>query len=139
MLQCQNPRTISATSGETNAEKYRSASALLFLHGNVSGHGAGTHSGGMQNQRHVIGSGDALHPEWRKMWEPYVDNEFGITVIPQTEVEDSSRVHHVILAETFDQFAELQDMFEPVCGHLTTAGRPHLQLGGEEIATAVHD
>lgn len=87
----------------------------------------------------VIGSGDALHPEWRKMWEPYVDNEFGITVIPQTEVEDSSRVHHVILAETFDQFAELQDMFEPVCGHLTTAGRPHLQLGGEEIATAVHD
>ena len=77
----------------------------------------------------VIGSGDALHPEWRKMWEPYVDNEFGITVIPQTEVEDSSRVHHVILAETFDQFAELQDMFEPVCGHLTTAGRPTSSAG----------
>ncbi|MDR0980660.1 MAG: endonuclease Q family protein [Methanocalculaceae archaeon] len=87
----------------------------------------------------VVGSGDALHPEWRRMWEPYLDNEFGITVVPQTEIEDSSRVHHVILAETFDQFADLQEMFAPACGHLTTAGRPHLQLNGEEIASAVHE
>ncbi|MCZ9318951.1 MAG: endonuclease Q family protein [Methanocorpusculum sp.] len=86
----------------------------------------------------VVGSGDALHPEWRRMWEPYLENAFGITVVPQTEVEDSSRVHHVILAETFDQFAELQEVFAPACGHLTTAGRPHLQLNGEEIASAVH-
>jgi uncharacterized protein (TIGR00375 family) len=87
----------------------------------------------------IVGSGDALHPEWRRMWRPYLDNEYGITVVPQTEVEDSSRMHHVILAETFDQFAELQEIFAPVCGHLTTAGRPHLQLNGEDIASAVHE
>lgn len=86
----------------------------------------------------AVGSGDALHPEWRRMWEPFLENEFGITVVPQTEVEDSSRVHHVILAETFDQFAEMQDLFTPACAHLTTAGRPHLQLSGEEIASVVH-
>ncbi|MDR3102579.1 MAG: endonuclease Q family protein [Methanocalculaceae archaeon] len=87
----------------------------------------------------VVGSGDALHPEWRRMWEPFVENEYGIVVVPQTEVEDSARVHHVILMESFDQFAELQDRFAPACGHLVTAGRPHLHLNGGEIAAAVHD
>ncbi len=88
---------------------------------------------------HVIGSGDALHPEWRRLWEPFVENEYGITVVPQTEVEDSSRVHHVILAETFDQFAELQELFSPVCDHLATSGRPHLHMNGEAIASRVHE
>lgn len=88
---------------------------------------------------HVVGSGDALHPVWREMWEPFLENEYKITVVPQTEVEDSSRVHHLILMETFDQFAELQQRFTPACGHLTTAGRPHLHLSGEEIAREVHE
>jgi len=88
---------------------------------------------------HVVGSGDALHPRWREMWESFVENEQGITVVPQTEVEDSSRVHHLILMETFDQFVELQQRFTPACVHLTTAGRPHLYLSGEEIAREVHD
>ncbi|HJJ54064.1 MAG TPA: endonuclease Q family protein [Methanocorpusculum sp.] len=88
---------------------------------------------------HVVGSGDALHPLWREMWEPFLENEQGITVVPQTEVEDSSRVHHLILMETFDQFAELQQRFTSACGHLTTAGRPHLHLSGERIAREVHE
>ncbi len=88
---------------------------------------------------HVVGSGDALHPRWREIWVLYVENEQGITVVPQTEVEDSSRVHHLILMETFDQFAELQQRFTSACGHLTTAGRPHLHLSGEEIAREVHE
>ncbi|HJK01443.1 MAG TPA: endonuclease Q family protein [Methanocorpusculum sp.] len=87
----------------------------------------------------IVGSGDALHSKWRKMWEPYLDNAFGITIVPQAEIEDSSRVHHLIFAETFDQFAELQEMFTPMCGHLTTMGRPHLHMSGEEIAFAVHE
>lgn len=86
----------------------------------------------------VIGSGDALHPTWRGMWKPYFEND-DIIVVPQTEVEDSSRVHHVILMETFEQFDELQKKFEPACSHLTTTGRPHLYLNGEEIASEVHE
>ncbi len=88
---------------------------------------------------HVIGSGDALHPKWREMWRPFMENVWGITVVPQTEVEDSSRVHHVILMETFDQFSELQERFTTACRHLTTAGRPHLNLSGQEIAREVHE
>jgi uncharacterized protein (TIGR00375 family) len=88
---------------------------------------------------HVIGSGDALHPEWRKLWQPYLRNRYDITVVPQTEVEDAARVHHLILMETFDQFAELQERFESCCTHLSVSGRPHLHLDGEKIAGVVHD
>lgn len=86
----------------------------------------------------VIGSGDALHPIWRGMWKPYLENEFGITVVPQVEVEDSSRVHHLIFMETFDQFEELEESFANSCTHLGTSGRPHLHMHGEKIAEKVH-
>lgn len=87
----------------------------------------------------VVGSGDALHPVWRQLWEPLLENPYGITVVPQTEVEDSSRVHHLIFAETFEQFAELQELLSPYCSGLATAGRPHLHLDGEGIAHLVHE
>jgi len=87
----------------------------------------------------VIGSGDALHPTWRAMWEPFIQNEYGITVIPTTEVQAEKRTHHLIMMETFDQFEALQECFEPYCSHITTAGRPHLGLTGGAIAAQVHD
>ena len=86
----------------------------------------------------VIGSGDALHPGWRRLWEETAVPE-GITVIPQTEVEDIKRVHHVILMETFEQFAALQEKLTPSCAHFATCGRPHVYLTGEQIADAVHE
>ena len=86
----------------------------------------------------VIGTGDALHPEWRRLWEPCLENDFGITVVPQTEVEDERRVHHVILMETLSQFAELQERLTPYCSHLETAGRPHVYASGETLAREVH-
>ncbi len=52
---------------------------------------------------HVLGTGDALHPGWRKVWEPFLENEKGIVIVPTAEVEDESRVHHLIIAE--DLFA----------------------------------
>ncbi len=86
----------------------------------------------------VIATGDALHPVWRKMWEPFVETDEAV-VIPQTEVEDSARVHHVILMETLSQFAELQERLSPFCSHLETAGRPHVYASGEQIAAIVHE
>lgn len=87
----------------------------------------------------VIGSGDALHPEWRAMWKPFVQNGSGITVIPTAEVQAEKRTHHLILMESFDLFETLQECFEPYCSHITTAGRPHLALTGGAIAAQVHD
>ena len=33
----------------------------------------------------AIGSGDALHPEWRRMWEE-VKDDHGMILLPTTEV-----------------------------------------------------
>ncbi len=87
----------------------------------------------------VLGTGDALQPAWQKGWEPYLENDAGIIIIPQGEIEDQNRVHHLILAEDFAQFSQLRDLLEGKCKSFTTSGRPHVYLGGEEIAALAHE
>lgn len=87
----------------------------------------------------VLGTGDALQPDWQKAWEPFLENDAGIVVVPTTEVEDRSRVHHLILAGELAQFDQLRDLLAGKTKSFVTSGRPHLYLGGEEIAAAVHD
>ncbi|MDD4136462.1 MAG: PHP-associated domain-containing protein [Methanoregula sp.] len=87
----------------------------------------------------VIGTGDALQPDWQKGWAPFLTNDAGIVVVPQGEIEDKNRVHHVILAEDFAQFSQLRDLLEGTCKSFVTSGRPHVYLDGEEIARAAHD
>jgi uncharacterized protein (TIGR00375 family) len=85
----------------------------------------------------VLGSGDALHPGWRACWEDCPGGE-GILVVPTAEVEDASRVHHLILMETFEDFASLARDLAPYSKDIGHSGRPHMRLGGEEIAGMVH-
>jgi uncharacterized protein (TIGR00375 family) len=87
----------------------------------------------------VLGSGDALHPAWRAAWRDRPEDGSGIVVVPTVEVEDRYRVHHLILAESFDQFAELAEVFASHSKNVATAGRPHVALDGAAIASAVHD
>jgi uncharacterized protein (TIGR00375 family) len=86
----------------------------------------------------VLGSGDALHPEWRRLWIPFWENDAGIVIVPTAEVEDSSRVHHLILMEDFDRFGELGERFRNAAASLVANGRPHIGLSGEAIAREVH-
>jgi uncharacterized protein (TIGR00375 family) len=86
----------------------------------------------------AVGSGDALHREWRQMWMK-AHGEAGVLVIPSAEVEDRDRVHHLILAETFGIFKDLAHRFSPSAPSINTMGRPHLRLSGEEIAREVHE
>jgi PHP family Zn ribbon phosphoesterase len=88
---------------------------------------------------HVIGTGDALQPDWQTGWKPFLENNAGIVIVPQGEIEDRKRVHHVILAEEFAQFDQLRDLLKGTCKSFLTSGRPHVYLGGEEIADAAHD
>jgi len=88
---------------------------------------------------HVLGSGDALQPAWQKGWEPYLENESGIVIVPQSEIEDQKRVHHLILAEDFSQFSQIRDLMAGKCKSFDTTGRPHVYLSGEEIAAIAHD
>jgi uncharacterized protein (TIGR00375 family) len=87
----------------------------------------------------VLGTGDALQPDWQECWRPFLENDAGIVIVPQAEVEDRKRVHHVILAEDLAQFSQLRDLWEGACRSFRTSGRPHLYLTGEEIADAAHD
>ena len=87
----------------------------------------------------VLGSGDALQPVWQKGWEPCLENDAGIIIVPQGEIEDKDRVHHLVLAEDFAQFSQLRDLLEGECKSFTTSGRPHVYLNGEEIAALAHE
>lgn len=86
----------------------------------------------------VLGSGDALHPEWQSMWADYLDNDAGVMVIPTTEVEDQKRVHHLIIMPEFQCFSELRSMLSPFSRDIMTSGRPHVHLPGSRLAEMVH-
>lgn len=86
----------------------------------------------------AVGSGDALHREWRQMWSEAPKDD-RVLVIPSAEVEDRDRVHHLILAESFGIFEDLALRFSPSAPSITTMGRPHLRLSGVEIAREVHE
>jgi uncharacterized protein (TIGR00375 family) len=88
---------------------------------------------------HVLGTGDALQPVWRKSWEPHLENDAGVVIVPSGEVEDNKRVHHLILAEDFAQFDTLRELLAPYSRSIRTNGRPHVTLSGEEIAVMAHD
>ena len=87
----------------------------------------------------VLGSGDALHPGWQKLWADQPENDPGILVVPSAEVEDRDRVHHVILMESFSDFSVLHSRLKGSSIDITTGGRPHGRLPGGEIAGHVHD
>lgn len=86
----------------------------------------------------VLGSGDALHPEWQHLWADYIDNNAGILIIPTAEVEDLDRVHHLIIMQDFEGFSELRSMLSPFSRDILTGGRPHIRLPGSRIAGMVH-
>jgi uncharacterized protein (TIGR00375 family) len=85
----------------------------------------------------LLGSGDALHPVWRGMWEEVGEPE--VLVIPTAEVEGKGRIHHLIIMEDFAGFAELALMLRPYSKNLESAGRPFVSLDGCCLASIVHD
>ena len=96
-------------------------------------------AGCMMKGIQVLGTGDALQPDWQKRWEPFLENDAGIVVVPQCEIEDKKRVHHLILAEDLAQFDQLRDLLKGTSKSFVTNGRPHVYLSGEEIAAAAHE
>jgi len=87
----------------------------------------------------VLGTGDALHPAWQQAWRQFMENDSGIVVVPTAEVEDQSRVHHLILAEDFSLFDEIRERLAAHSRSLASVGRPHVCLSGETIAKIVHE
>ncbi|RXE57187.1 histidinol phosphatase [Methanoculleus taiwanensis] len=87
----------------------------------------------------ALGTGDALHPGWRRAWTTFLENDEGIVVVPTAEVEDCHRIHHLILMEDLDRCADLALALSDHSRNIDTAGRPHVALTGGAIAERVHD
>ncbi len=87
----------------------------------------------------VLGSGDALNATWRRMWQDHLENDAGVLVVPTLEVEGKGRVHYLAIMEDFEACEALAGVLSPHARDIERAGRPHVDLGGEAIAGAVHD
>jgi uncharacterized protein (TIGR00375 family) len=90
----------------------------------------------------IVGTGDCLHPKWLDAIRELPESD-GLFVLGDTrfvltvEVEDTHRVHHLILLPEIAKVRELQEAFSPHCKDLSADGRPRLHLNGAEIADLV--
>lgn len=97
---------------------------------------------------HLVGTGDALNPSWmRHMKHNLSEENDGVYSIKHsitrflvtTEVEDSRRVHHVILFPSISSAESLTEEFMHFSSDIERDGRPHLRLNGEEIVDYVKE
>lgn len=94
---------------------------------------------------HIVGTGDALHPEWlenlRRLPERdgilWHNSTTGFVVT--AEVEDLKGVHHLILIPDLSKAEELREIFRKSSSNMDTDGRPRVLLNGAEIADACID
>lgn len=93
---------------------------------------------------HLVGTADALNNRWIQLIKDQLDpdpSEEGIFIhkngtkfVLQTEVEDSNRVHHIILFPSLSKVQEVRESFSSKCKDLDTEGRPKIHLSSAEIA-----
>ena len=90
----------------------------------------------------IVGTGDCLHPLWLDDVKELPEND-GLFLLGEAlfvltvEVEDSHRVHHLIMLPDISKAEELREGFAPHSSNLFTDGRPRLHLNGAEIADLV--
>lgn len=92
---------------------------------------------------HLVGTSDATHPGWLEhMKEQLIDGVDGVYSIRgfktkftvTTEIEDSSRVHHVILLPNIEAAERFRTELKPHSADIDSDGRPHVRLNGEQLA-----
>ena len=89
----------------------------------------------------IVATGDCLHPGWMEEVTalPEKDGLFllGETAfVLTTEVEDSSKVHHLIIVPCPSKASELREAFSGRSAGLDSEGRPALKMTPPEIADA---
>lgn len=93
----------------------------------------------------LIGTGDCLNNGWLKeirATHKIEDGTFelnGTRFILSTEVEDRSRVHHLLFFPSLTKAEEFRERVEPHSKNLDTDGRPNLKMDGEQIAQLAKD
>jgi len=91
----------------------------------------------------VVGTGDALHPGWRKMIAEGtrylgdgVYQRGDCSFIITAEVEDSRRVHHILILPSLEAAEEIA---ERMIQGTPSDGRPRVRLDGAGIIDLVHE
>lgn len=89
----------------------------------------------------IVATGDCLHPRWMAEVAALPEREGlfwqGDTAFVLTcEVEDSSRVHHLIIVPDPSKASELAEAFSARAKNLDSDGRPTLRMSPPEIADA---
>ncbi|HWQ44995.1 MAG TPA: TIGR00375 family protein [Methanosarcina barkeri] len=91
----------------------------------------------------LLGTADCTHPKWlEEIKKASVSDEEirieDIYFIPTTEIEDSKRVHHLLILPSISKAEELVERIAPF-GNLEADGRPSVRLNGNEIAEIAKD
>jgi uncharacterized protein (TIGR00375 family) len=87
----------------------------------------------------IVATGDCLHPRWLDSIKDLPESD-GLFLLGDTrfvlnvEVEDNSRVHHLIFLPDISKAEQLAEDFSHYCTSLSADGRPRLHLGAPEIA-----
>jgi len=91
----------------------------------------------------LVATGDCIHPKWlEEIKRAAIDNETiridNTDFILTTEIEDRSRVHHLLILPSISKAEELAVEMEKH-GDIKTDGRPTVLMDGCEIAEAAKD
>ncbi len=99
----------------------------------------------------IVGTGDILNPGWEcellREASKVDDGTYEVLVSPYrrvrfvltAEVEDSRRVHHLLLFPTVGQVREMRDVLRPRSTNIDTEGRPRINLSAAEMADIAND
>ncbi|NJE07446.1 TIGR00375 family protein [Thermococcus sp. M39] len=94
----------------------------------------------------IVGTGDILNPKWEEELLKYarkVDEGTyeikGARFLLTAEVEDSRRVHHVLIFPSIDSVREMREHLRKYSRDIDAEGRPHLNLNGAEIADLANE
>ncbi|ODS39399.1 MAG: TIGR00375 family protein [Candidatus Altiarchaeales archaeon WOR_SM1_86-2] len=96
----------------------------------------------------LVGTGDALHPGWLKhIRDNFTETEGGIyktshsktQFLITTEVEDSRRVHHMVLMPSVSSAEDLYERFKKYSRDIDKDGRPKLRLEAPAIVDNVYE
>ncbi len=94
----------------------------------------------------MVGTGDILNPKWEGELLKYAKKidegtyeRGGIRFLLTAEVEDSRRVHHVLIFPNLETVHEMRGALKRYSPNIETEGRPHLTLSAAEIADLSND
>lgn len=105
----------------------------------------------------LLGTGDCLHPKWLQEIRELEERDgvfyFGLedrdrdggrrdkttNFVLTVEVEDTRRVHHLLIVPSISKAEELYESFSAYSSNIDSDGRPSLQLSGAEIAEHARD